>query len=870
MLDPDTLAPNVQDGLGRLLTHLGDDASSLPDDLAGRVQRFGRIKGERGRGPVAEALGLQEAELAEFDRAVRDVERTFDRRDGSTPTERNAAIAAVRFLSWLEAIGRHAPSLAPDATVEAKVSEDLGRKQVRALELVVRSLITESYDDQEQLVARLREALSDKVVQRWLASADPGDVLSGCSFGELASLFVNKEEFQRYEKLYEDTPFLTLLKQRRKTLQAFLDDVRRVRNRIAHNKRVTPTQLTLLDLYYDEIVSPVQTAHDEGETGVDPSVFLEVGKEELDGYFENLREDVLQVQDDLRDFRSSVEEKLGVVAADTAEIKETARGLDRKVVGIGAGVLLLIAIGVFLAMQGGDTQEEATAAREASERTETEVARVADETAKVAETTERIADDVADTADAASESAEAAGVAAEEASEAAEATREAGERIEEAAATTETAATETAEAATATQEAATATQEAAEEVKETTERVAQTLEELRDGFQALVKQGGIIANATRPQEHYHNARVYEQRGDVGPAMRSYRSYFSFDDLVFVDPHLRFQSFLRLQNGAAGAREIYYELKKDATSPAFAFAWNLLLDGDSRTQGLEAFLAEHPDFAPAWYALSRDFSVARLGTQSLEDKRREKEALETFLALKEDEEFLRYYLDQAVAVEQVEDAQERLAALDVVSETVLENPVTAGGSRSAQGWNMTLSIADNVKEIFYRVGTEGPFKSTGFMEGYRTPQGNPLAQPFFDLPLKQPKTVVQVKYVDLRGREHGPYDVTFDPDEMLLASSRTALRSVKQSWLLFRPYDGKMLLYFSQLVNYHEVLKEIRYGLDTDVPNRTFPLVKADPSDPYRLGTIDMPFLEVPHSTKRASVQLVYVDGTESEIVVIER
>ena len=58
--------------------------------------------------------------------------------------------------------------------------------------------------------------------------------------------------------------------------------MRRNRNVLAHNKRVTPTQLTLLDLYYEEIVGPVQTAHDQGETRVDPGTYLDVGRDELE------------------------------------------------------------------------------------------------------------------------------------------------------------------------------------------------------------------------------------------------------------------------------------------------------------------------------------------------------------------------------------------------------------------------------------------------------------------------------------------------------------------------------------------------------------------------------------------------------------
>ncbi len=877
MLQPDTIAPLVTDALGRVLVRLGEDPAALPPDLAERVRRYGRVKGERGRAEVARALGLHEAELAAFDPVVRDVERTFARRDGSAPADRNATIAGVRFLSWMETLGQRVPALAPGSDLDALASEDLGRKKVRALELIVRSLITESYADQGRLLARLRQALSEKVVGRWEAAADPGDILSGCTFSELASLFVDKEEFARYERLYEDTPFLTLLRERRRTLQAFLDDVRRVRNRIAHNKAITPTQLTLLDLYYEEIVAPVQTAHDEGRTRVDPSAYLEIGREELDGWFDRLREDVVGVRSDLADLRASLEGRLDEVAAATGEIRSRTRGLDRKVVGIAAGVAVLLLIGLFLAFQGRGTGEDATAARKASERTETTVARTADDARAAREAgeatarrTEAIAAGVEETAASARDTAEAAAgtqAAAEEAAAQAEdagrAAKEAGDRIEGAAG-------EVSRSAEAMAHAAGDTQRAAGEMKETGERVAQTLEELRDGFAALVKQGGIIPDATRPQELYHNARILEQRGDIGRAMQSYRAYFAFGDLDFVDPHLRFLAFLKLQNGLAGAREVYYDLKKDAAAPVFAFAWNLLLEGETRVKGLEAFLDAHPDFAPAWYALSRDFSVARLGTQTLEDKRREKDALKRFLALQDEGSALKYYLDQAVAVEQVEDARERLAAVSAVPEAVLENPVSASGMRSNAGWSVTLSIADTVKEILYRVGREGEFRSTGFLPGIRTQAGLPMAKPSIELPPDAARAVIQVKYKDPRDREHGPYEVVFDPEVMLLESTKSALELTRNSWLSFRDYDGKVLLYFTPLLSYRSALSEIRYGLDTDTPDKTFAFSPADPRQPYAVDPDDPLWLTVPETTRYAVVQLTYKDGTRSEVVTIRR
>ena len=848
MLDPATLEPVLTNALGRVLGRL--QADDVPDDLGAQAKHYARLKAERGRAAVAAALGLEEAELSLFDAALRDVERT--RAAGDDPqSQRNAVIAGVRLLSWLETIQQRTPELDLDTVeIDALVSEDVGRKQVRALELIVRSLITESYGDQEALLARLRDALNEKVVAKWQAGADAGDILSGCTFSELAGLFVSKEEFARYETLYEDSPFLTLLKQRRKTIQSFLDDVRRIRNALAHNKRITNTQLSLLDLYYEEVVSPVQTAHDQGETKVDPAAYLDASREDLDGWFGGLQADVQSVRDDLGELRTDVMASLGALAEDTAEIKETTRGVNRKLVGVAIGVAVLIGLGVFLALQGGDTQEDVQTVKETAERTETIARTTAEGVETLRDTTRETAEATREVAERVEETTEATREVGEKVDEATEATRRVGEKVDEA--------TETMEAAI-------------EAMEETTAKVVQTLEELRDGFAALTRTGGIIADARRPQELYHNARLYEQRGDTAQAMQSYRRFFAFDDLEFVDPHLRFQSFVKLQNGVAGAREIYYELKRAAPDNlAMAFAWNLLLDGDARVQGLEALLEAHPEFAPASYALSRDYSVARLGSQSLADKREEKRLLERFLQLKEEGSFLRYYLDQEVASEQVEDAKERLAALATIADEVLENPVTLSAWKSNQGWTLNFSIPDTVKEIFYRIGTEGEFKSTGFMAGVRSHAGLPL--PNYSVSMGEvEKTVVQVKYSDPRGKEHGPYDLVFDPEAMLIQGAKTMLQASKNAWLAFGQMgNGTPLLYFSNVMSNRGALSEIRYGLDVEVPDRTHPFTPAGPKDPLGIHPEDQIYIEVPAATKYAVIQLVFKDGTTSEVVRIDR
>ena len=95
---------------------------------------------------------------------------------------------------------------------------------------------------------------------------------------------------------------------------------------------------------------------------------------------------------------------------------------------------------------------------------------------------------------------------------------------------------------------------------------------MQKSFSSIAQSGGIIEKPSRPEQFYHNARIYELGGDYLNARKSYNRYFSFK-LDFLDPHLRYQTFLKVQEGLAGAREIYSAIYEN--EPAFRAALSTL-------------------------------------------------------------------------------------------------------------------------------------------------------------------------------------------------------------------------------------------------------------------------------------------------------
>ena len=394
------------------------------------------------------------------------------------------------------------------------------------------------------------------------------------------------------------------------------------------------------------------------------------------------------------------------------------------------------------------------------------------------------------------------------------------------------------------------------------------LADLSFSFSELAELGGVIPDPKSPEQFYHNARLCEMTGDYGNARRAYQGYFQFD-LDFLDPHLRFQDFLKIQEGLEGARETYQLIEKRSSGSICNLASALLWDRSLRVKKIDQFLETHPDFGPAWYILSEDFSAVRLGSQSLSDKRREKEALEKFQEFDANGKVVRWILDQGEVARWRADAEARLAALET-SAYAIENPVSVYWMNHNTGWTGTIQIAEMTKEIFWKPPGADQFSSTGFSEIRSYSTGLPHPNGNIELPKDAKRGSFEIKYRNLAGVEMGPFTDFFDPLEEFIAQTKQVLNVSKSAWLAFREYDGKLLLYFTHLLTYRNGLSSIRYGLDIEIPNCDYPFSSDD--EPTSAGIDpDLPiYIEVPEETKFATVVLRFKDETETEVVRINR
>ena len=402
-----------------------------------------------------------------------------------------------------------------------------------------------------------------------------------------------------------------------------------------------------------------------------------------------------------------------------------------------------------------------------------------------------------------------------------------------------------------------------------TARLVASVDKMAERFDALASSGGLIAAAQTPEEHYHNARIHELKGNFSAARRAYAEYLQAN-LEVIDPWLNYATMLKAQEGRAGAIEAlrYFGDKLKPPSVSYATALALLEERPARIAKLSELHAQHPEFGPLLYLLADEFSEAKAGEQTVADRRAEREWLEKFRAAHSEGKVLRYFIDQKEAQKWLETSAARWAKLQSTPSGVLDNPVSVTAMQSNAGWSLNFALTDyKARELFYRLDGEGEFVSTGH-QPFQNPQtGAPMVNLNVPLPNLTPgEHTVEVKYVDAKGETNGPYALKFSTGDQQLAQGKSMINATVGSWLTFREYDGRLLLYFTGLLSYRPVLQEIRYSLDNDSLDQTF---KFKPSEKMFEPGDDI-YISIPKGTQFATVQATFRDGTKTALQKVPR
>ena len=109
-------------------------------------------------------------------------------------------------------------------------------------------------------------------------------------------------------------------------------------------------------------------------------------------------------------------------------------------------------------------------------------------------------------------------------------------------------------------------------------------------------------------------------------------------------------------------------------------------------------------------------------------------------------------------------------------------------------------------------------------------------------------------------------LTFTANAMPVEQMKKILNMTQNSWVSFRDFNGKQLIYFTHLEAYTCGIKEVHYSLNSDELDKVWEL---QPCASKGISVIkkDMIYLTLPLGTvKSIAVQLIFTDGTKSEVI----
>jgi len=323
-----TLVQNKLVEIFSLVGHIGETFS---------FDNYKKLKGQLSAKGLSERLGLTEAMLVEFEEALR---QFFENQDNKGKSR----ISCFRVSLWIETLCK---KLNLSFSLEETLSnEELAIKQVRALELIIRDLVNENLGGKENVLSKLQELFKQDIVEKWLKSADETGILSGTTFSELSSIFLDKNIFKSVEEIVENSQ-LKLSKTSRDSLRNILEDIRLIRNAIAHNKKISTIQIEALNEYYIAITRLIKESQ---SNEINPDIYLDLDKANMNNFILGLKEDNKTIGTSINDIKEVVKD----VKSDTSAIRK-----KTKVVLIAIFLLLCVtsAILYFVFSQSSATGE---------------------------------------------------------------------------------------------------------------------------------------------------------------------------------------------------------------------------------------------------------------------------------------------------------------------------------------------------------------------------------------------------------------------------------------------------------------------------------------------------------------------------------
>lgn len=306
----------------------------------GLFESYQKIKSKNGKKLIIEKLSINEFVINGFEIALKSYTKNPD-----------SKVLALRLINWIKLIGHYSNLEFDLSSIKSEKKEPLlSFKQVRAIELLLRDIIYENHENQAELIKKLKTFFNSNTIDAWIKNADKTGILSGTTFNELSTLFINKKMFEDYESIFRMSEDFKIEKSNIGTLRNLFDDIRVIRNSIAHNKEVSDIEVNLLNEYYNEILRNIDIARTNGKTQIDPEKYIKVDDQEIQKYINS-------IEDNFDELNKKIDRNFDEIKGDTDILKKDTKSSNKKLVYslVGIGIIILVSVLTFV-LQKSDSE----------------------------------------------------------------------------------------------------------------------------------------------------------------------------------------------------------------------------------------------------------------------------------------------------------------------------------------------------------------------------------------------------------------------------------------------------------------------------------------------------------------------------------
>ncbi len=357
-------------------------------------------------------------------------------------------------------------------------------------------------------------------------------------------------------------------------------------------------------------------------------------------------------------------------------------------------------------------------------------------------------------------------------------------------------------------------------IKKDLKEIKQGIGEIKKGIDKLGQLGGIIATPKKAEDFYHNARIYELRGDRGNARKAYAKYLTFDS-KHIDPHLAYIRILKDSEGLSETRRIYRRLKqKYPNNPAVAFAYVLLMEDKVRLQMLKDLLQKYPDYLPIIARLTFEYSAQQLGMQTNANRREELRYLKLFKEKDGFKRFLAFYIDKKEGLKELQrlKAVFKLYENNAYLKDMVKKPVKLRATAVNKNlYSLVIIPSELTSEIWYKLKGMSSFKSTGFLPTKNPVTGKPMPKSYLMTSrLHVGENTVWIKYKDAKGKIIGPMKLKVNIASKEVAQAKNFVAYQWSNPLMrrvFVNYVRGRSLFFILWANNPKIFRWLKYSFD---------------------------------------------------------